>query len=202
MNGYELIKDKNEIVCEDWLYDYDGGGITQIIPENKPVKPEMVGLMAHQAAYYWQYFSKPINDMKKEADATNPSYYTKYKYQPADFIEKHDLNFFQGNAIKYALRYQDKNGLEDLKKARWYAERFVKFHDPRNGPKRIAHASGGDLGFFLVQNEILREGEAWENSIEPVVVFIRCLALPYWLSFPDMLTSIDAMIRKLEVETK
>jgi hypothetical protein len=30
------------------------------------------------------------------------------------------MNFDLGNAVKYIWRYQDKNGIEDLKKARWY----------------------------------------------------------------------------------
>ena len=28
--------------------------------------------------------------------------------------------------IKYVTRYQEKNGLEDLKKAQWYLERLIK----------------------------------------------------------------------------
>jgi len=34
--------------------------------------------------------------------------------------------FYLGNALKYQLRFQKKNGLEDLKKARWYLEREIK----------------------------------------------------------------------------
>lgn len=30
-----------------------------------------------------------------------------------------------GNAIKYLWRWKDKNGLEDLKKARWYLDRLI-----------------------------------------------------------------------------
>lgn len=31
-----------------------------------------------------------------------------------------------GNAIKYLWRWKQKNGAEDLKKARWYIERLIK----------------------------------------------------------------------------
>ena len=31
-----------------------------------------------------------------------------------------------GNAIKYIWRWKQKNGTEDLKKARWYIERLIK----------------------------------------------------------------------------
>lgn len=30
-----------------------------------------------------------------------------------------------GNAIKYLFRWKRKNGLEDLKKAKWYLERLI-----------------------------------------------------------------------------
>jgi Protein of unknwon function (DUF3310) len=32
------------------------------------------------------------------------------------------LGFNIGNAIKYLWRYQDKNGIEDLKKSAWYIQ--------------------------------------------------------------------------------
>ena len=36
------------------------------------------------------------------------------------------MSFNLGNAVKYLWRYQLKNGLEDLKKARWYLEDLIK----------------------------------------------------------------------------
>lgn len=36
------------------------------------------------------------------------------------------MGFNLGNAVKYLWRYADKNGLEDLKKARWYLEDLIK----------------------------------------------------------------------------
>lgn len=57
---YEFIKDRNEIVQEDWKYSYDGGGFPMIIPEEGPVRPEMVGLPAFKASLAWEYFLKPI----------------------------------------------------------------------------------------------------------------------------------------------
>lgn len=50
------------------------------------------------------------------------NHYTKYRMQPVDAIRKMDLDFVKGNILKYLVRYKDKNGLEDLKKARHYAE--------------------------------------------------------------------------------
>ncbi len=36
------------------------------------------------------------------------------------------MNFNVGNAIKYLWRSDHKNGLEDLKKARWYVDREIQ----------------------------------------------------------------------------
>ena len=34
--------------------------------------------------------------------------------------------FCAGNVIKYTWRYQHKNGLEDVTKARWYLEKLIE----------------------------------------------------------------------------
>ena len=37
--------------------------------------------------------------------------------------------FYVGNVMKYITRYQGKNGIEDLKKARTYLDRLIEFED-------------------------------------------------------------------------
>ena len=49
-------------------------------------------------------------------------HYKKHAIQPYTFITKNNLSFFQGNVIKYVVRYKDKNGAEDLKKIIHYCE--------------------------------------------------------------------------------
>ena len=50
------------------------------------------------------------------------SHYKFFTIQPYEFISKNDLNFFQGNVIKYVVRYKDKNGIEDIRKIIHYCE--------------------------------------------------------------------------------
>ena len=45
-------------------------------------------------------------------------HYKKYTIQPVEFITKNKLGFLEGCVIKRICRYEDKNGLEDLKKAK------------------------------------------------------------------------------------
>ena len=60
-----------------------------------------------------------------ERDPTNPSYYTK-GIEPIAYADSHAYNLYQHNVLKYVTRYREKNGVEDLKKARWYLDRLIK----------------------------------------------------------------------------
>lgn len=55
-----------------------------------------------------------------------PSHYTKWKIEPITFILQNNLPFGVGNVIKYVMRYKDKNGLEDLRKARRYVQMLME----------------------------------------------------------------------------
>lgn len=60
----------------------------------------------------------------------NPEYYSRHKFETIDVIldvTKHlegDEGYLVGNIIKYLSRYDAKNGLEDIEKARWYARKL------------------------------------------------------------------------------
>ena len=62
-----------------------------------------------------------------EHDAENhPSHYTRGKIEVIDFIEDQQLPYHLGNVIKYIARAGYKGDkLEDLKKARWYLDRYI-----------------------------------------------------------------------------
>lgn len=53
-------------------------------------------------------------------------HYAKREIQPWDIIDCYGLDFYAGNALKYLLRYRDKNGVEDLKKARHYLDKLIE----------------------------------------------------------------------------
>ena len=63
--------------------------------------------------------------MKKEM-VDHPSHYNQGKIEVIDAIEDWDLNFCEGNVVKYVARHRHKSEpLEDLRKARWYLDRLV-----------------------------------------------------------------------------
>lgn len=55
-----------------------------------------------------------------------PNHYARYEIEPVEFIMKNGLPFAVGNIVKYVLRYDAKNGVEDLKKARRYLDMLIK----------------------------------------------------------------------------
>lgn len=57
---------------------------------------------------------------------TRPSYYTKGKIEVIDFIIDQGLRFFEATILQYICRWRHKNGLEDLKKARWYLDKLIE----------------------------------------------------------------------------
>ena len=46
--------------------------------------------------------------------------------QPWDAIHEWGLGFFSGNVVKYVARHREKNGIEDLKKARHYLDKLIE----------------------------------------------------------------------------
>ena len=65
-----------------------------------------------------------------EDDPVNhPSHYTDGTIEVIDFIEDKQLGYHLGNAVKYISRAGKKDPskeVEDLRKAVWYIERFIK----------------------------------------------------------------------------
>lgn len=58
-------------------------------------------------------------------------HYVSKSIQPWDAMQAwmtHEefCGFLRGNCIKYIARYKDKNGLEDLRKARHYLEKLIE----------------------------------------------------------------------------
>jgi len=69
--------------------------------------------------------------LEEEQDMVNsPAHYNKANIETIDMIESVTGDGFeaylQGNILKYICRYKYKNGVEDLKKAKWYLNRLIK----------------------------------------------------------------------------
>lgn len=115
------------------------GAVTQVID----IIDGCVKLTVDKGALLWpdeylrtinlESFCVPIGntfaiEVLENDNVDHPPHYTANKYEVIDIIEEffHD-NFHLGNVFKYIARCEHKGKkLEDLKKARWYLDRYIK----------------------------------------------------------------------------
>jgi len=76
--------------------------------------------------------------------SANPSHYDNFDIAPVDLIDCYNLNFFEGNVVKYVSRARHKNGREDLLKALWYLLWALGF--PKKNVIELVKQIEGDLG--------------------------------------------------------
>jgi len=74
------------------------------------------------------------------------SHYQNMKIQPAEFINKNEMKFAEGNAIKYICRHINKGGLQDLQKAKHYIDMIIE-RDYSEEVKNSSVDSGVDISY-------------------------------------------------------
>ena len=52
-----------------------------------------------------------------------------------EYAYSHKLDFFEGNIVKYVTRWKDKNGIQDLLKAKQYLDKLIENETKKNQPK-------------------------------------------------------------------
>lgn len=76
-------------------------------------------------------------------------HYESMAIQPWEIIEKNELDFWEGNVVKYVLRYKDKNGAEDLRKALHYLTYLIDREsrkEPTDAGERPHKANAQPMG--------------------------------------------------------
>jgi len=69
---------------------------------------------------------KRLNGRLEKEEVTNPKHYNELKSEPLDYIIANELDFLEGNIVKYVSRYTYKGGVNDLLKARTYLEKLIE----------------------------------------------------------------------------
>lgn len=80
--------------------------------------------MPHQDAY--EQVDQLYKNLTDSSYQIGGDHYSKLPIQPFDIIEQNNLNFFEGNILKYLLRYKHKNGVQDLEKAQHYLAKLIE----------------------------------------------------------------------------
>jgi len=74
------------------------------------------------------------NSRLEKEEVTNPKHYDQVGFgiQPLEYIIANELDFLEGNIIKYVSRYPHKGGVNDLLKARTYLEKLIEIERIKN----------------------------------------------------------------------
>ena len=87
------------------------------------------------------------NMTSKPAEQVGGTHYSRLSIEPIQFIEANGLGYSEGNVVKYISRWKNKNGLEDLNKAKWYVERLIQVEE-----ERLAQERRDELATAIEQN--------------------------------------------------
>ena len=116
------------------------------------------------------YF-KIVEETTMEKDALKKQvggeHYKEMNVQPIELIASLDLNFFQGNIVKYLSRRKGDDDITDWQKALHYCELAIKLDRKRNQlietaikDEIRAYAESNDLGFtkdFIIKSICLKK---------------------------------------------
>lgn len=89
-------------------------------------------LFRYTCKYFTPELPSNVNCTLEVNDNINPTHYSKLAIQPIEFITKNKLGYNEGNVIKYICRYKEKNGVEDLKKAKQYIDFLIDEYETKS----------------------------------------------------------------------
>ena len=96
----------------NYRYDYDNWEIDRHVIEGEQTHQEKLEAI----------------ESKKLEEGKPPRHYDTscIKIQPLEYIIANNLDFLEGNIVKYVTRYPNKGGVDDLIKARNYIDRLIE----------------------------------------------------------------------------
>lgn len=71
--------------------------------------------------------AKSVNDIQHGGD-----HYKNRAIQPWDYVIANEMGYLEGTIVKYITRYKDKNGVEDLMKARHFLDKLIEVTNERS----------------------------------------------------------------------
>tara|TARA_R110002020_G_scaffold431299_3_gene641311 strand:+ start:173 stop:478 length:306 start_codon:yes stop_codon:yes gene_type:complete len=79
--------------------------------------------------------------MSNVEEINHPDHYN-IGIECTDYIKSWDMNFVEGNIIKYVTRYRYKNGIKDLLKAQWYINDLISQMETTDKSKKDKKSKG------------------------------------------------------------
>lgn len=78
------------------------------------------------------YDGRPVveeNRSKANETQVGGKHYQGAAIQHWDIVAMHNLDYFQGQITKYVMRWKMKNGVEDLKKAQHFLQKYIELQE-------------------------------------------------------------------------
>jgi hypothetical protein len=107
------------------------------------------------------------------------------EYQHWDMVWDNDLDYFQGQITKYVMRWKEKNGLDDLRKAQHFLEKYIELNEQKAGrfvkteipvpPEGVTQPAE----YTLVQNPAVIEDQLAKSAAE----FLQYVKPTGWINF-------------------
>ena len=82
-----------------------------------------------------------------------------------DVVVMHQLNYFEGQIIKYVMRCRKKHGKQDLEKARHFIDKYLEVYDA------LLHAPAPQVS---EEEQARRSGLVIEGFIGPSAYAVQC----------------------------
>jgi hypothetical protein len=79
----------------------------------------------------WKQLSIPGVGAANERQVGGSHYQKHGMLQHWDIVHKFKLDYFQGQITKYVMRWKDKNGIQDLKKAAHFLEKYIELNEEK-----------------------------------------------------------------------
>lgn len=128
-----LISDGGLPVCNFCWKEYDPYDVhtcpgNQIIPRKlrRVVEEEAPTVVDEEGIVHPAY-----PELKGIASALSTQlggdHYRKHAIQPVEYIVANGISFLAGNIVKYATRYKDKGGADDIRKIKHYCDLILEF---------------------------------------------------------------------------
>ena len=113
------------IICMKWGVRYNYNYVNNLydsIKRHTNKKTQLICFTDDQTNIKEILRKRPL----EKEEVTNPTHYNERKMEPLDYIIANELDFLEGNIIKYITRYTYKGGVNDLLKARTYLEKLIE----------------------------------------------------------------------------
>lgn len=111
------------------------GAVVEIVQLNNDNSEDEQCNARYSGGGIWWYSEDELEILDKEGVTTaksaldkqiSGSHYKGCKIQPVEYIQANELDYLQGNVIKYVTRHKLKNGKADIEKAIHYLELILE----------------------------------------------------------------------------